>query len=151
MLALNGGDPEQDVIDCVNSTQRVARGERRSSVEESANVTFGVVVEPSAWLTVTVDYWSIEKENTIGLFGEENHTVYDLLLRLQNGLNNCETFTGNPAVERLGDVEDDEAAIYTTAGICPAGLIHKIEDNYANLDTRSLSGIDFGDLSQFRN
>ncbi|MCY3540900.1 MAG: TonB-dependent receptor [Gammaproteobacteria bacterium] len=142
--ALNGGDPEQDVIDCVNSTQRVAQGSEDLVSEESVNVTFGVVVEPSPWLTFTVDYWSIEKENTIGLFGEENHTVYDLLLRIRNGLNNCESFTGNPAVNRLEDIEDDEAAIYTAAGICPAGLIHNIVDNYANLDTRSLSGIDFG-------
>ena len=81
--ALNGGDPEQDVIDCVNSTQRVARGSEDLVSEESVNTTFGVVVDPTPWLTFTVDYWSIEKENTIGLFGEENHTVYDLLLRLQ--------------------------------------------------------------------
>ena len=142
--ALNGGDPEEDVIDCFNSTQRVAQGSEDLISEESVNITYGVVIEPSPWLTFTVDYWSIEKENTIGLFGEENHTVYDLLLRLQNGLNNCESFTGNPAVNRLGDIEDDEAAIYTAAGICPAGLIHNIVDNYANLDTRSLSGVDFG-------
>ena len=142
--ALNGGDPEQDILDCRNSTQRVAQGSEDLVSEESVNLTYGIVVDPSRWFTFTIDYWSIEKENTIGLFGEENHTVYDLLLRLQNGLNNCDSFTGNPAVNRLSDIEDDEAEIYTNAGICPAGLIHNIVDNYANLDTRTLSGIDFG-------
>lgn len=142
--ALHGGDPEEDVIDCLNSTQRVAQGSEDLVSEESVNLTYGIVVDPSRWFTFTIDYWSIEKENTIGLFGEENHTVYDLLLRLQNGLNNCDSFTGNPAVNRLSDIEDDEAEIYTNAGICPAGLIHNIVDNYANLDTRTLSGIDFG-------
>lgn len=142
--ALNGGDAEQDILDCRNSTQRVAQGSEDLVSEESVNLTYGIVVDPSRWFTFTIDYWSIEKENTIGLFGEENHTVYDLLLRLQNGLNNCDSFTGNPAVNRLSDIEDDEAEIYTNAGICPAGLIHNIVDNYANLDTRTLSGIDFG-------
>ena len=142
--ALNGGDPEQDILDCVNSTQRVAQGSEDLVSEESVNLTYGVVVDPSPWFTFTIDYWSIEKENTIGLFGEENHTVYDLLLRLRNGLNNCDSFSGNSAVNRLSDIEDDEAEIYTNAGICPAGLIHNIVDNYANLDTRTLSGIDVG-------
>ena len=147
--ARNGGDPEQDILDCRNSTQRVAQGSEDLISEESVNVTFGVVVELSSWLTLTADYWSVEKENTIGLFGEENHTVYDLLLRLGNGLNNCESFTGNPAVNRLGDIDEDDAEIYVTAGICPAGLIHNIVDNYANLDTRTLSGIDFGIYADF--
>ena len=147
--ALNGGDPEQDILDCRNSTQRVAQGSEDLVSEESVNVTYGVVVEPSPWLTFTVDYWSIEKESTIGLFGEENHTVYDLLLRLQNGLNNCGSFSGNPAVNRLEDIEDDEAEVYMAAGICPAGLIHNIVDNYANLDTRTLSGVDFGIYADF--
>ena len=37
--------------------------------EESTNATLGVVLTPTDNLTITVDRWSIEKENTIGLFG----------------------------------------------------------------------------------
>ena len=33
----------------------------------------------------------IEKDKTIGLFGRENQTVNDMLLRFANGLNNCAT------------------------------------------------------------
>ena len=32
-------------------------------------------------LAFSVDYWEIEKKNTIGLLGEENHTLVDLLAR----------------------------------------------------------------------
>ena len=36
-------------------------------------------------LTVTLDFWAIEKEKTIGLFGEENHTALELLNLLEAG------------------------------------------------------------------
>lgn len=93
-------------------------------------------------LTVSLDFWSIEKEDTIGLFGEENHTILDLLLRIEAGLGNCgQTF--NPAVVRA-DPDDDQIAAYTAAGICPAGDVIYIDDAYANLDTRTVEGYDVG-------
>ena len=147
--SLNGGDPDQDIIDCRNSTQRVAQGSDQLVAETSENVTVGMAYDATSWLTVTFDYWSIVKEDTIGLFGEENHTVYDLMLRLQNGGQNCSSFQGNTAVNRSDDIEEDEAAVYLAAGICPAGLIHNIVDNYANLDTRSLDGFDIGIYAEY--
>ena len=42
-------------------------------------------------LTITVDSWSIEKENTIGLFGRTNQSVLDLLLRIQQGIGGATT------------------------------------------------------------
>ncbi|MGQ8366085.1 TonB-dependent receptor domain-containing protein [Glaciecola sp. 1036] len=141
--AENGGDPDQDTLDCSNSTQRVAQGSQNLIPEESTNTNLGIVLAPIDDLTITVDYWSIEKENTIGLFGEENHTVLDLLLRLEAGTASCDGATFNPAVSR-GTAADDEAAIYLAAGICPAGAVEFIDDNYANLDTRKLAGYDIG-------
>ena len=91
---------------------------------------------------MTLDWWSIKKEDTIGLLGEENHTVLDLLARLQHGADNCGSLDANSAVVREAEVGDDEAAIYAAAGICPAGLIRYIDDNYVNLDTRTLNGWD---------
>ncbi len=140
--ANNGGDPEQDTLDCRNSTQRVAQGSKLLDPEESDNYSFGIAVQPLDTLTITLDWWSIEKEDTIGLLGEENHTVLDLLLRLQNGAGNCSGSVGNPAVVREAGLEPDEAAIYEAAGICPAGLIRYIDDKYTNLDTRTLKGWD---------
>ncbi len=138
----NGGDPEQDTLDCRNSTQRIAQGSKLLEPERSSNYSFGIAVQPMDALTLTLDWWSIEKEDTIGLLGEENHTVLDLLMRLEHGGGNCAGFTGNAAVVREAELGDDEAAIYRAAGICPAGLIRYVNDNYVNLDTRTLKGWD---------
>ena len=142
--ANNGGDPDQDIIDCRNSTQRIAQGSKLLEPERSENYSFGIAVQPTDSLTLTLDWWSIRKEDTIGLLGEENHTVLDLLTRLQHGAGNCGSLNANPAVVRQGaaTLNDDEAAVYQAAGICPAGLIRYIDDNYVNLDTRTLKGWD---------
>jgi outer membrane receptor protein involved in Fe transport len=141
--AENGGDPNQTTLDCVNSVQRIAQGSDQLDPEESTNTSVGFVLTPTDNLTFTLDYWSIEKENTIGLFGEENHTVLDLFLRLQAGTANCAGATFNPAVSRQ-EAGAGESAIYLAAGICPAGDIEFIDDQYLNLDTRELAGYDIG-------
>ena len=128
-------------LDCTNSVQRVAEGSKDLKPEESTNTSIGIVVAPIENLTITLDYWSIEKTNTIGLFGEENHTLLDLVYRLENGLNNCDTTTFNNALERAS-VDPDEIAIYQAAGICPAGQLTQVLDQYANLDTRTVEGHD---------
>ena len=142
--ATRGGDPDQDVLDCTNSTQRLAQGSDALKAERSTNYSVGLVLTPLDSWTITLDYWSIEKEDTIGLLGEENHTVLDLLGRLEHGPGNCEALQANPAVARATDIGDDEAAIYQAAGICPAGLVRFIDDRYANLDTRTVKGFDIG-------
>ena len=139
-----GGDPEQDVLDCRNSVQRTARGSAGLRPEESDNYSFGIVFEPVDGLSVTADYWSIEKQNTIGLFGEENHTVLDLLMRIENGATNCAAAAFNPAVLRDAEIDPEAAAIYRAAGICPAGGILRVDDRYANLDQRTVRGVDVG-------
>ncbi len=141
-------DPDEDDLDCVNSTQRIAQGSDFLKPETSNNYSFGVVVEPIENLTFTLDYWSIEKEDTIGLFGEENHTILDLVRRLEAGTSDCANFQGNPAVNRE-DPDPDEEAIYLAAGICPAGLVKNIDDRYANLDTRTVRGYDFAAYYDF--
>ena len=146
--ATRGGDPDQDTLDCRNSIQRIAQGSDALKAERSTNYSVGLVVTPLEDWTITLDYWSIEKEDTIGLFGEENHTVLDLLRRLEHGAGNCDALQANSAVERE-PVGDDEAAIYTAAGICPAGDIKYVEDHYANLNTRNVKGYDLGLFGKF--
>jgi outer membrane receptor protein involved in Fe transport len=138
-----GGDPDQDTLDCINSTQRRASGSDDLQPEKSDNYSLGIVLTPLETLTLTLDFWKIEKKDTIGLFGEENHTMLDLAARLEAGLGNCASFEGNPAVARDTPAED-EAEIYLHAGICPGGDIEYIDDQYANLDTRVVEGYDFG-------
>lgn len=141
--AENGGDPEQDTLDCRNSIQRIAQGSQNLEPEESTNTSIGIVITPFDDFTLTLDFWSIEKDNTIGLFGEENHTLLDLLLRLQAGTGSCGGATFNPAVNRE-DPGEDESVFYLAAGICPAGDIAFVNDVYANLDTRTVEGHDLG-------
>jgi len=141
--AENGGDPDQDTLDCRNSTQRIAQGSDNLRPEESDNFSVGFVLEPLDDMMFTLDYWTIEKTDTIGLFGEENHTLLDLYYRLQAGTSDCASVSGNTAVNR--DIAGvDESAIYLAAGICPAGDIRFIDDKYANLDTRTIKGLDLG-------
>ena len=142
--ATRGGDPEQATIDCRNSTQRIAQGSKALAPEQSTNFSVGLVLTPFNNWTITLDYWSIEKKDTIGLLGEENHTVLDLIRRLEHGAGSCEGFAGNSAVFREDGIGDDQAAIYQAAGICPAGNIKYIDDRYANLDTRTVEGYDLG-------
>lgn len=138
-----GGDPDQDVLDCTNNIQRRATGSKELKPEKSDNTTLGIVLNPVDSLTVTFDYWKIKKKDTIGLFGEENHTLLDLLSRIEAGTSNCSSDPGNPAVGRIA-AEDDYVPIYLAAGICPAGDIDYVSDVYENLDTRLVKGYDFG-------
>ncbi len=140
-----GADPEdvEDLIgDCSNAVQRTAQGSRDLKPETSENTSYGLVLAPIDNLTITVDWWKIEKDDTIGLFGEENHTILELVNSLQAGNANCgQSF--NPAVVRSDDPLDPEVtALYNAAGICPAGDLIRINDVYANLDTRILEGHD---------
>jgi len=63
--------------DCTPSLQRQASGSADLVPEESTNTSIGLVVNPTDELTFTLDFWSIEKEDSIGLFGENNHSVYE--------------------------------------------------------------------------
>ena len=140
---LNGLDP--DDLNSRLSMQRQATGANNLVSEESENTSIGFVFSPPQVddLTITADYWSIEKENTIGLFGRDNHTVEDMSLRFANGTNNCDSFVGNPAVVR--DAPDpDEAAYFAAAGVCAFGNVKHVEDNYLNLATRTIEGFDVG-------
>jgi outer membrane receptor for ferrienterochelin and colicin len=128
-----GGDPDQDILDCTNTIQRRATGSKELKPEKSDNTSIGIVLNPVDTLTLTFDYWTIEKKDTIGLFGEENHTLLDLLARIEAGVNNCGS-VGNPLIGR-SEVEDDYIPIYLEAGICPAGDLDYVNDFYQNLDT----------------
>jgi len=139
-------DPDEVELDCRYSMQRLAAGSQNLVPEESTNTSFGIVIDPIENLTITLDFWEIEKDNTIGLFGEENHTALDLLFLLEQGTANCATPQGNSAVVRedASSLSAVEAQVYLDAGICPVGAVAQIDDVYANLDTRTMRGYDVG-------
>lgn len=154
----NGGLPDDTFSDCDYGMQRQATGSKSLKSEESTNISFGIAVEPIENLTVTLDYWSIEKDDTIGLFGEENHVLVDLVTRLAAGTGDCANIQGHPNVTRDTPTDDPvEIQGFLDAGLCPMGRVTFISDQYANLDTRTIEGHDIGvyydvdtDLGTFR-
>jgi outer membrane receptor protein involved in Fe transport len=115
--------------------------------ETSTNTSIGFVYSPSAvdGFTMTYDNWQIEKEDTIVLLGRNNRLVEDLMLRLEHGPNNCSAFS-NPNVLRDQDAgyTDEEVALFTAKGVCPAGEAQIVYDPYANAATRKIAGQDIG-------
>jgi len=133
--------------------------------EESTNTSLGIIIEPAAIdnLLITADLWSIEKENTIGLFGRSNHTLLDLAQRIIAGNSNCESFIGNPAlagidsydgtdtIELLDGSEPTLDSAFAEAGICPRGMTNLVQDEYLNLATRNIEGLDISINYSFGN
>ena len=141
----NGGLPDDTFSDCDYGMQRQATGSKSLVAENSLNLSYGFVFAPVANLTFTFDYWSIEKQDTIGLFGEENHVLVDLVTRLAQGTSNCAAVVGHPNVERdEPTTEPAEVQGFLDAGLCPVGRVIYIADQYANLDTRTIEGFDIG-------
>ena len=142
---VNAVQSVQNVIDSDSryTIQRMATGAENLEAEESENSSFGLVLSPTDNLIITVDTWSIEKDKTIGLFGRENQTVNDMLLRFANGTNNCSSFAGDPLVVREAPDEGD-AAGFAAAGVCPFGDIKYVKNNYTNMAKRTVEGTDVG-------
>tara|TARA_X000000368_G_scaffold242814_1_gene191857 strand:- start:913 stop:3873 length:2961 start_codon:yes stop_codon:yes gene_type:complete len=142
---VNAVQSVENVIDSDSryTIQRMATGAENLEAEESENSSFGVVLSPTDGLIITVDTWSIEKDKTIGLFGRENQTVNDMLIRFANGTNNCSTFAGDPLVVREAPDEGD-AAGFAAAGVCPFGDIKYIKNDYTNMAKRTVEGTDVG-------
>ncbi len=138
------GDPD-DALDsnCEYSWQRRAFGSKDLKPEKSDNTSIGVVLTPVENLTITLDFWKIKKKDTIGLFGQDNMSLLDLVLRVENGLQNCESFTGLETLERQ-EVDEDAIPAFEEAGLCPAGEAEFGNDRYDNLDTREVKGWDLG-------
>ena len=138
-----GGEGAEDELVCSGGVQRRAEGNQNLEPEKSTNTSLGAVWEPLDGLMLTLDFWSIKKKDTIGLFGESNATLLDLLIRLEAGTGNCDAVVGNPAIG-YGPVDPDDIPYYLAAGICPVGQTIYIEDGYQNLDTRTVKGHDIG-------
>jgi outer membrane receptor protein involved in Fe transport len=145
-----GRDPDDprygeatDELDCSDNVQRRAEGSEELVPEESTNISIGMVWDVMDDLTLTFDYWEIEKEDTIGLVGETNHSLIDTLLHIENGRSNCDSFTGNPAMGYY-DPNPANEEYFAHAGICSVGQWQFVNDRYANLDKRVVEGWDAG-------
>lgn len=129
-----------DACDRAQSVVSNRSGSRDLEPEETENVSVGAVFTPDfipaeyGSFTFTVDYWKIEQEGVVGIFGDENQIALDYLLRV-NG-------SSNPDVVRADPTAEDIAAFAGT-GIDPVGEIISVDDGYKNLLPREIEGLDF--------
>ncbi len=118
-------------------------GNSQLEAEESENLSYGFVFQPNFApdLTVTVDWWEIEQDGIVGLFGRNNHLALDAVLRLDGSF--------NPAVVRVDPNAQDilDAAAFNAANgtnLAPVGGVRFVEDIFLNLQPRTTEGVDFG-------
>ena len=130
------------------SIQRVAQGNKDLKSEEATNTSVGIILMPGEQfpvldgLVITFDKWTIDTENTIGLFGERNHMLLDTLIRAQGGASEC---VGNPLVVRgdfQGAEDGDGNPLAWDPNLCEAGQVIRVMDTYVNLDDRNMAGTD---------
>jgi outer membrane receptor protein involved in Fe transport len=150
-----GSPPNANATYLIGESSQSVTSNRQGSAalqpEESTNLTYGFVFEstflPSEWgvITFTADWWRIEQTDVIGIFGDDNHILLDYVLRLQPGCtaNPLPAHCFNPAVVRFGPTPQDDTAFAGT-GLAPVGDIQVVDDNYLNLDERTVQGWDFG-------
>src|SRR5215217_5406511 len=119
-------------------------GSKSLTPEESENFTAGVVFEPFfiprefGKFTFTVDYWSVDQTDIIGLLGDQNQLVLDYYMRAYN------IGPGFNENVRRTDLTDAQEAVWRAQGLEPAGEVIEIIDNYANLNPREVEGVDLG-------
>lgn len=116
------------------STLEVRSGNQNLRPEESTNISAGIVLQPPRVknLVITADYWEIDQRGVIGIQGAQNQILLDLLLRRSG--------SSNPNVVRLAP-----AAGQTV------GQLDFVQDNYFNLQPRTLRGIDLELSYRLRN
>lgn len=107
------------------STLEVRAGNQNLEPEDSTNISAGVVLQPPRvpGLVITADYWQIKQRGVIGIQGAQNQILFDLLLRRRG--------SSNPNVVRLAP-----AAGQTV------GQLDFVQDNFFNLQPRTIRGID---------
>ena len=127
-----------DFGDCSGSgTISLRTGTNELKPEDTESINLGVVLQPAfiPGLTLTADYWRVQQDGIVGVFGDENALALDLLRRL-NG-------STNPNVIRAAP-DQDQIDLFAGSGLAPAGTVIRVLDPYRNLDSRVSKGWDFG-------
>jgi outer membrane receptor protein involved in Fe transport len=112
----------------------VRSGNSNLEPEDSTNYSAGIVVQPPFLkdLVVTADYWRIDQRGVIGIQGAQNQILYDLLLRRRG--------SSNPNVVRLAPLAGQTV-----------GQLDFVQDDYFNLQPRSIRGLDLELSYRLRN
>lgn len=106
------------IFDVRQGVLELRNGSDNLKPEESENISYGLVIEPTSALTLTIDWWQIKQQGVVGLLNSQTQILYDALLRSQG--------SSNPLVKRDDNNE-----------------ITEVRNDYTNLLPREVSGIDF--------
>ncbi|GAA0346278.1 TonB-dependent receptor [Bowmanella denitrificans] len=131
---LEKGIIQGDFSNCGGSNVENVRTASDLKPEDSTSVSYGLVLTPLDGLVITADYWKIKQEGVVGVLSGSNQVALDLFYRQQG--------SSNPNVEREAPSEE-LLELYAGTSITPAGAIIRVYDPYQNLDTRTISGMDF--------
>ncbi|WP_286823426.1 MULTISPECIES: TonB-dependent receptor domain-containing protein [unclassified Idiomarina] len=105
------------VIDDRYSITEIRGGNSKLTPEDDEIYNVGFAITPFENFLITVDRWTIEQENVVGILNSQTHLLYDSLLRSQG--------SSNPAVIRNDALE----VVY-------------VNNQYDNLEVREISGTD---------
>lgn len=105
------------VIDDRYSITEIRGGNSELTPEDDEIYNVGFAITPFENFLITLDHWTIEQENVVGILNSQTHLLYDSLLRSQG--------SSNPAVIRNDDLE----VVY-------------VNNQYDNLEVREISGTD---------
>ena len=137
--AVNKGDAD-NLNDCSDFSRNVESRRQASEdlgPEKSKSYSVGLVFAPETefGFTFTIDYWRIDQQNVVGIFGDGNHLRLDLARRL-NG-------SSNENVVRT-DVTQDDIDFFLGSDLDPVGETLYVVDSYLNFQPRTTEGIDLG-------
>lgn len=109
-------------------------GSQALQPEDYTSTSIGAVFssENNAFLA-TIDFWRVEQNGIVGLFGAENQIAADFAGRLSGG--------ANGVVERA-PITANDVAVFSGSGLQPTGQVIRVNDSYVNLDRRRSSGVD---------
>jgi outer membrane receptor protein involved in Fe transport len=102
------------------NVEDVRAGNRALKSETSENFSAGIVFTPTPDLLFSVDWWRIEQEGVVGVFESQDHLNLDAIGRLGGS-------GPNPALTRNA-----------------LGEPVRIANQFLNLDSRTIEGIDLG-------
>ncbi|MFP3458966.1 hypothetical protein R0J89_22195, partial [Psychrobacter sp. SIMBA_152] len=77
------------------SITEIRGGNSKLTPEDDEIYNVGFAITPFDNFLITVDRWTIEQENVVGILNSQTHLLYDSLLRSQG--------SSNPAVIRNDD------------------------------------------------
>jgi len=111
--------------------------------ENSTNYSLGFTLQPPVieGLTITLDYWNIEFEGTVGILGRNNEIALDEFLFRTTGVGNPNVVRADPTQSDIDDTAAQNLANGTD--FAALGSIIRVNETITNLNQRKVSGIDF--------